>query len=336
MPSLTKPLLEAEDEDDRDRTRLLTQERDDFSEGDDDDEIVEDEDVPLDTRPLWRIYLPYIDSFTAFSLFFGILGIASADVQQRPDCEECPVVGTTASNVAQMLLPFVYLSALLLSWWIETPRRTLKQFVIDNMKQLISGGVTHFEATAVAVLFNELIGEIEECDWYLVLFMMDTAYGCFLTVAVHAMTVKLAAKFNWSEPLSRLGDYKPKEQPDGSRKEATNKSQICVWAAQTFHWTIIAVLMRGVVMLVVWGFHPSLGKTAIMLGNWACTKEQVRAKTFLNIVFFPCIFDAAQVTVQSFALKPKASVIKSQNKRSSAKKKALAQYELTPPANIIL
>eukprot|EP00040_Diaphanoeca_grandis_P039589 m.259521 g.259521 ORF g.259521 m.259521 type:complete len:339 (-) comp38205_c0_seq1:83-1099(-) len=315
MPSLTKPLL---DDGDEDQNLLLSQIGEDY---DDDTEVTEKKEE--DTRPLWRVYLPFVVVFVILSLFFGILGIASANVTERDGCESCPVVGTTASNVAQLLLPFVYLGALLTSWYCESPRRTLKQFVIDNLKQVISGACTHFEATGVAVIFNELIGDIEECDWYLVLFMMDTAYGCFLTISVHALTVKWAAHFKWSEPLSRLGDYKPKQSADGSRKATTTRSQIGIWAAQTFHWTIIAVLMRGVVMLIVWLFHPSLGKTAVMLGKWACTKAQVRAKTFLNIVFFPCIFDAVQVTAQSFALKPSKDVIKQQRERTDFKKQAI-------------
>ena len=47
--------------------------------------------------------------------------------------------------------------------------------------------------------------------------MMDTAYGCFLTVTMHAITVKYAVRYTWSEPLSRLGDYKKKPNADGTR-----------------------------------------------------------------------------------------------------------------------
>ena len=67
--------------------------------------------------------------------------------------------------MAQMLLPFVYASALLLSWYIEKPRRGLKQFMIDNLKQVVSGAVTHFEATGAAVWLNSLVGDVEACDW---------------------------------------------------------------------------------------------------------------------------------------------------------------------------
>lgn len=151
---------------------------------------------------------------------------------------------------------------------------------------------------------NAYDGKISECDWYLLLFMLDTAYGCFLTISVHAWTVRLAAKWSWSEPLSRLGDYYGKPGPNGVRPPSTPKQMTLVWLAQTVHWTVIAVVMRGVVVGWAYLFRRSVGRSAVLLGSWACDQKQQDAKTFLNIIFFPIIFDAIQVTVQSFALKP--------------------------------
>ena len=57
----------------------------------------------------------------------------------------------------------------------------------------------------------------------------------------------------------------------------------------------MAVVMRGIVILFVWWFHRSLGDASVQLGAWAKTEDEIRAKTFLNIVLLPCIFDAVQV-----------------------------------------
>mmetsp|Transcript_22914 Transcript_22914/g.59803 ORF Transcript_22914/g.59803 Transcript_22914/m.59803 type:complete len:345 (+) Transcript_22914:95-1129(+) len=248
--------------------------------------------------------------FTSLTLFFIILAIASRNVDPEkyapPKCAGCDVIGSVAANVAQGLLPLVYLGALGASWWMEIPRRSLRQFAVDNMKQLVSGGITHFEATAFAVLMYNASydGKISECDWYLILFMLDTAYGCFLTIAVHAWTVRKSAAFEWSEPLSRLGDYYGKPGPNGERPPSTPRQMTMRWIAQTMHWTVVAVLMRGLVVGWAYLFRRSVGRSAVLLGSWACDQKQQDAKTFLNIVFFPIIFDAVQVTVQSFALKP--------------------------------
>jgi hypothetical protein len=53
------------------------------------------------------------------------------------------------------------------SWRMEHPRRSLRQFAVDNMKQLLSGGITRFEATAFAVMMYDdtFNGTISECDW---------------------------------------------------------------------------------------------------------------------------------------------------------------------------
>lgn len=322
--SLTEPLLEDED------GRQITAVDGDWGPVSQDsfkgtDVVTSPEVEANDNRR--KIYIT-VATFTVITAFFAILAGISRNVEQDTTCYACPVVGTTASNVSQLLLPFVYAAALLSSWYIEKPRRELKQFIIDNLKQVISGAVTHFEATGAAIYLNELVSHIEACDWYLVLFMMDTAYGCFLTVTVHAATVRLSKRYKWSEPLSRLGDYKKKPNPDGTREPSTKNEQIWKWVAQTLHWTVVAVLMRGVVILFVWAFHQSLGDTSIYLGKWACDKEKVRIKTFLNIVFFPVIFDAVQVSIQSFALKPSAKFVESEKQRHKLKKEALKRVEL--------
>ena len=144
---------------------------------------------------------------------------------------------------------------------MEERRRKLRAFVADNLKQILSGSVTHFEITAGAVLLNlgvsSDVGDpnyVSECDWwalsraaaaapraaptprgcrYLVLFILDTAFGCLLTITVraqrhaaaagggaaahaepqaHALTVRVAAQYAWSEPLSRCS-APPREPP---------------------------------------------------------------------------------------------------------------------------
>eukprot|EP00038_Savillea_parva_P001572 m.105445 g.105445 ORF g.105445 m.105445 type:complete len:389 (+) comp10549_c1_seq5:8297-9463(+) len=248
--------------------------------------------------------------FFLLTCFFIILALASdhmdPDRYAEPRCAGCDVIGSVAANLAQALLPLVYLTALGVAWWVEKPRRSLRQFAVDNMKQLVSGAITHFEATAFAVLMynNAYNGKISECDWYLIIFMLDTAYGCFLTVSLHAWTVRMAARTSWAEPLSRLGDYYGKPGPDGQRQRVTPRQMTLVWLAQTMHWTVIAVAMRGVVVAWAYLFRHSVGRSAVLLGSWACDRQQQDAKTFLNIVILPIILDWIQITVQSFALKP--------------------------------
>ena len=67
------------------------------------------------------------------------------------------------------------------------------------------------------------------------------------------------------------------------------------WLAQTLHWTVIAVSMRAFVVGCAWQFRDSLGRSAVMLGSWACTRKEQNVKTFINIIFLPVIFDAIQV-----------------------------------------
>eukprot|EP00041_Stephanoeca_diplocostata_P004434 m.45074 g.45074 ORF g.45074 m.45074 type:complete len:352 (-) comp15112_c0_seq3:2759-3814(-) len=268
--------------------------------------------------------------FSCLTAAFVILAIVSRNTNEDkyspPTCTECKVIGSVASNIAQGILPVVYLSALYVSWYNESPRRSLRQFVIDNFKQVVSGSITHFEATGFAILMFNHNTKVSQCDWYLMLFMLDTAYGCFLTVTTHAFTAQLAARFSWSEPLSRVGDYYGKPWPDGTRDPSTRAQMVWRWVAQTLHWTIVAVIARGVVVGWAYLFRESVGKSAALLGSWACSKKSQYTKTFLNIIFFPILMDAIQVVVQSFALKPDVDTLPSASK---SKKESIAMPQLS-------
>lgn len=78
-------------------------------------------------------------------VFWVALGLGSSgalEARQRGCVDNanttCVVIGSTPSNLAQGLLPLVYLLALALAWYMETPRRSGWQFGMDNMKQSVS------------------------------------------------------------------------------------------------------------------------------------------------------------------------------------------------------
>ena len=85
-----------------------------------------------------------------------------------------------------------------------------------------------------------------ECDWYLVMFLIDTAFGCITTITAHSLTTRLAANYKWSEPLSRLGDYEAAPDPEtGERPPSTNNDRIKRWIAQVINAVFTFVEIDG-------------------------------------------------------------------------------------------
>lgn len=134
--------------------------------------------------------------------------------------------------------------------------------------------------------------------------MFDTSFGCTATILTHAATARFAARFDWSEPLSRVGDYEAKPAADGSIVDSTKKQRLWRWIAQILHWTLVAVLCRGAVYGVIFGLQSTLRRVAVMLGAWACTPTENVTKTYLNVILWPLLMDSMQVVLQSFALQP--------------------------------
>ena len=86
-------------------------------------------------------YIPDNIKFLSYLSNLPVSGLNCSLVQRYapPICAKCDVIETPESDIAQSLLPVVYTVALGSSWWLERPRRSLRQFVVDNMKQLVRG-----------------------------------------------------------------------------------------------------------------------------------------------------------------------------------------------------
>lgn len=59
----------------------------------------------------------------------------------------CVVYGTSQADLAQIILPFVVGTVLLISWLAEKPRRHFIIFCADNSKSVLAAICTHFMAS---------------------------------------------------------------------------------------------------------------------------------------------------------------------------------------------
>eukprot|EP00048_Salpingoeca_helianthica_P001035 m.46020 g.46020 ORF g.46020 m.46020 type:complete len:254 (-) comp11069_c0_seq1:20-781(-) len=150
---------------------------------------------------------------------------------------------------------------------------------------------------------------VDECDWYLMVFMWDTVLGCGLNIVFYRASAAFFANLYFLEPLSRIGDYEAAPNLIGVRAPSSFAQRAGRWLAQVLHWVICAVLGRLCVFVILYSLHNPFGHVATWFGAWACTESQVELKTWLFIVLVPVSLDAIQFVVQSFWLKPKAEEI---------------------------
>merc|ERR1719408_1238675 len=104
----------------------------------------------------------------------------------------CQVLADTFGFIVQGLLFAVCVSSLLFKWYMETPRRLFKIFLLDSSKQIVGAGVIHCLNMLCAMLFSTFEGAMaDECAWYWINIMIDTTLGCVICWGFLKLTEKI-------------------------------------------------------------------------------------------------------------------------------------------------
>lgn len=166
--------------------------------------------------------------------------------------------------------------------------------------------MVHLVATGVAVELRQLVDWVDECDWYIMVFVWDTVLGCAINIVLYRYTAAWAASVPILEPLSRVGDYEAKPNADGEREPSTLQQRVQRWGAQVLQWVVCAIVGRLCVFVLLVSAHVPFGHVATLVGSWGCTESTLAAKTWIFVVVIPVTMDATQFVVQNFFLKPKS------------------------------
>mmetsp|Transcript_27357 Transcript_27357/g.71717 ORF Transcript_27357/g.71717 Transcript_27357/m.71717 type:complete len:332 (-) Transcript_27357:271-1266(-) len=227
--------------------------------------------------------------------------------------EECPAQGEYCkllgglSYVIQVTLAGTCAVVLLMAWLLESPRRPFIRFVADNSKSVIAATMTHFLAAGSAILIHNITERedaVEDCDWYLIIFVWDSCIGVSLTLIFHQWTAHKFRSMPVLEFLGRIGDYESRPDPlTRHREPSTSAQRVQRWGYQVLHWLICAFVARVIDFAILYALAQELARVAAGLGWWACSKEQVQAKQWLNILVLPILLDSIQFLVQNHFLK---------------------------------
>lgn len=172
--------------------------------------------------------------------------------------EQCNILSDTFGFIVQGLLFGVCVGSLLLKWYMETPRRKFKIFLLDSSKQIVGAGVIHCLNMLCAVIFAKFDDALaDECAWYWINIMIDTTIGCVICWGILKVT-------EW------LFGYESGNYGKGAQTgiDWENNPDYCTWGKQIFIWCIIVCLMKGFVVVIMYIWSPFWEWFAMACTHW--------------------------------------------------------------------
>lgn len=177
--------------------------------------------------------------------------------------KQCEVLSGFAGFSVQGALFAVSVSALLLKWKFEDPRRHLRIFFLDSSKQFVGAGVIHALNMICAVAFAHLEASVaDECAWYWVNIMIDTTFGVLVCWAL----LKLTESFFGYDS----GHY-GKGASTGIDWEANPDYR--KWLHQIMVWCGIVAVMKLVVVFIMYAFAPFWISVSVTCTHWISSQN---------------------------------------------------------------
>nr|PUA85945.1 putative transmembrane protein [Toxoplasma gondii TgCATBr9] len=191
----------------------------------------------------------------------------------------------------QGVLAVLSFSSLLIKRWKEKPRRPIKVFCFDTLKQITGSGVLHILNLIFASLLSSVSTEDSDpCEWYWLNIMVDTTLGVYVLHLLVEWTSN-CWKLSGSNAFGYYGN------PPAWRA--------CLW--QVLVWQIIVSTMKLLMVLVmVVGQRPLTWIAAALLNS---LDDQPRTKLVVVMVLTPLTMNTFQywITDNIIKRKPRAS-----------------------------
>jgi hypothetical protein len=195
---------------------------------------------------------------------------------------QCQVLSGVSGVMVQGALFAVSVSALLLKWKFEEPRRLIGVFLLDSSKQFVGAGVIHALNMICAVTFAHLEASVaDECAWYWVNIMIDTTFGVLVCWGL----LKLTERFFGYDS----GHY-GKGASTGINWEANPDYQ--KWLHQIMVWCGIVAIMKTVVVILMYTFAPFWINVSVACTHWIIDRNRrllfvmLVTPTFMNMFQF--------------------------------------------------
>lgn len=180
---------------------------------------------------------------------------------------ECQLLSNGFPLLVQVCLGLICLGVLFYKRYNEMPRRPIKIWILDTIKQGISSLVGHFISMFYSIIFTSERGN--ECAMYLLVFIIDNFLG--ITIAYYGLRyVKIYAQDNNKLDLIS-GNY-------------GNPVSYKIWGIQAIIWSGIILIARIICGLTIYILQNQLVSLSDFIYQPFCNEPDM----FLVMVMIIC------------------------------------------------
>jgi hypothetical protein len=159
------------------------------------------------------------------------------------DKTRCLLIGGLFSMGIQLILASVCVATLIVKRNLEVPQREWNVWFFDFLKQGIGSSFGHITNLLISSRIAYSEHEIDECQWYFVVYVTDSTLGMLCNLLLLVIAEKVAQKFHsdTAKALRNCGDY---GDPPTCRIFST---QLALWIAIVI---VSKVIVIGVLILL--------------------------------------------------------------------------------------
>ncbi|CEG40374.1 Protein of unknown function DUF3661, vaculolar transmembrane [Plasmopara halstedii] len=202
----------------------------------------------------------------------------------------CTLLADRTDDAVQMLLGFIALSSLYAKWHFEQPRRPVKVWFMDAMKQGTSAAMIHFINIFFAiglVNFSDEPNDQDQCAFYFMNVVIDTTLGVYIAYLLLQLFTIIAMRQQWTNVRCH-GYY---GSPPSWR----------IWWIQLLQWCFILTIMKVIVGLVLFIFSTPLGWMGYLL--FYPVHHHPKIELLIVMIGCPLFMNMVQFWIQDSFLK---------------------------------
>lgn len=125
------------------------------------------------------------------------------------DDTKCLLIGGVFSIMVQIILASACVCTLIVKRQLERPQRDWTVWFFDFLKQGLGSSFGHLTNIIISSQIAGSQGEVDECQWYFVVYILDATMGTFLNISMLIFAEHIAGKFDTAtaDALKNCGDY---------------------------------------------------------------------------------------------------------------------------------
>ncbi|DAZ95738.1 TPA: hypothetical protein N0F65_006335 [Lagenidium giganteum] len=204
---------------------------------------------------------------------------------------QCTLIADRTDDSVQLVLGLVALSSLFAKWRFESPRRPLRIWFLDAMKQGTSAAIVHVLNILFAILIAGVSAQedddADQCAFYFMNVVVDTTLGVYIAFVLLQFVTALAVRRDWAS-LKHPGRY---GDPPSCR----------TWWIQLTSWVIILVVMKLIVGVLLYVFRAAITFAGAIV--FYPVRNHPKIELLIVMIGCPLVMNMVQFWIQDSFLK---------------------------------